>query len=329
MLIDLDDALADLLEDLSDRHAAALGHVALSHHEGLHFVTGNRNVLQALARCEALDLLARTRYRQIDRQIHDGHSLRASVRARIRVVPALAVGERRIERRAGRLEFRAPLLDFDTSIRVQATTLLGEHVDDASVYLRAARAHLHRNMKGVPLACNMRRLGGGGSTIVPMFTHKAGEEGIVLAIADSDRKDVKAPLGSTASALRSERDRLHAANAGFIAADAHILPCHELENLLPGRLLSDALPRGCDRGVIASCERAAREGKLGRADFADVKALVGSEKLLEFVAAFLDTRSDRECADYLFAADPPAAVWRELGDELFAWGCAPRRRMMM
>lgn len=332
MLIDLHDDVGDGLAELTARPAAvdALRCLALAHHEGKHFVTGNRGVLDALGRCRALGDASQAMYRHASRRLSDGHQLRARLRARIVVRATLEPGAPRVSEHPDKLVFTAPIADFVDSSRIQASRVLGENLDDAKIYCAAAAAYLHR-FGARDLVAHLRAHGGGGGTTAELFEAHSSETP-VLCIVDSDRKSAMAALGTTARAVQQARARIHR-RPTFVAADARVLGCHELENLIPAGLAIAALDGVPEtRRWIAHAEEA---GCLGRADFVDLKRWLadraGQSNPIDFlshVAVHVDRLSANKLAESLFTA-PLTDHWEDLGAHLLAWGCAPKRKHVL
>lgn len=134
---------------------------------------------------------------------------------------------------------------------------------------------------------------------------------MALCIVDTDKTATNAPLKDTATSVLQHRESLHTAG---LVADAHPLPCHELENLLPARLILDAAPTGQD-GDLARHHQAA----LGLVDYVDLKRLI-CKHLLAWVTDRPPTA--KKLAEYCFAADSHPYL-KELGALLWSWGLAP------
>ena len=264
MLIDLDTGIDSRLESLKgdSTFRDAMSNLALGYREGKHVVTGPRRVLDQLMALEILDQRTRDTFRRIKARYQDGQNLLRRVSHFIRVG---AAGE---DDGAGREDwiaeeggtqtcFRVPYRFFDDSSRIQTTCLLGEDNTDATFYYHATRAYVAHQKLGIEIRCILA--GGGGSSTADLLRTNAAERP-VLCIVDSDRDWPGAALGATARNALEIQDKLR---EGKQITKVLVLPCRTIENLFPGRLVTESLPDDADPGFRSRCERAREAGIFG------------------------------------------------------------------
>lgn len=315
MLIVLPDSLLD--EDLTAPTAElsrrALANLGLAHREGKHVLLFSAQFQKRLRQLHpwlGSDVSEIYRPSSVDRDY--AAALREQVGVYVEVLGSSPAHELS---RAPRV-FHVGLNYFSDSLRIQATQLVGEDQRDAEIYTKLARAYASRRS----LHLSFRRVAGGGISTGRVF-RACGKEGITLCIADTDASAPDAPLKKTAHEARIARDALH---ADAHVADLELLPCHELENLLPESLIVDAAENHAPSQIRDAV--AMHRSSFGRVDHVDLKQLV-DKHMIVWVANYIDRLSEQKLAEYCFAVDRHPYL-RELGHLLWSWGvCPPRGRL--
>jgi hypothetical protein len=204
----------------------ALGYLALGAAEGSHRITGERRVLKALAQLPSLDLRTRGAFARAagrtaeEGQMHSKLHTFGQVVVNAQTSPSSAIsGAQRV--------ITFPLRWFDSSAKIQATTLLAENLSDVEVLLKIGEAGtILANIGYLPLAAC--RDNGGGSTIRKVLDQHAMGERICLCVVDSDKASPESAVGGTARSVEPYKD-------------ASIYPLIEVSEL-SGRELENALP---------------------------------------------------------------------------------------
>jgi len=317
MLIILDDAVlpADPAA-LSTAGRDALENLAKAAYEGNHMVTGSRNLLVRLKRLQAV-LGAPTcdPFTYLSFQVDDAARLRLEVRSYVRVHEVghtMRIEESPAHARPGDAAvFHVGLEYFARTVRIQPTQVIGEDQRDANFYMRLSRAFSSR-YAGVTSAL-VPTAGGGVNTHRVLRAQAALQ--IVLCVVDTDQDGPDAPPKDTAKFAIAAGDELRQQSH---LAEVYVLPCRELENLLPKALVLAALPATGEDQERAKVERAA--ASLGRMDFTDLKA-VASRQVLRWVDAHLDGLSDEALVAYCFPPDVHPAM-NALATTLWSFGLA-------
>jgi len=333
MLIDLDTTIETRLADLQENPSfcAAMRNLALGYREGKHVVTAPRSVLDRLMQLQTLDQLTRDTFRRIKNSYQDGQLLRKRVRYYVIVCAESGSISTPDSVTAGRQQtsIRISYALFDDSGWIQPSVLLAEDAGDARFYEHVARAHVaHEKLSGIEIRCSRR--GGGGSSTEDQLD-AAAQERLVVCIVDSDRDWPDASDGQTARKVLQVLERLRADHP---AVEVLVLPCREIENLIPGSLVLDALPSNTDATLRSRIADASEAGVLGRDElfhYLDIKKgmslcdVLGSQPeakqdFLRDVYSRLGRPSpqERPCQDACRGTrDTPCSRFDGLGDHLF------------
>lgn len=333
MLIELSDELLERWPDLlrDARWHDALDNLGKAVIEGNHAVTASFTVVNKLLASER----HQHTFRRIKAQLQRTQSLRDRLSRRVvlHAQPGPLVTRHQINTaEVLRVHYRY----FATSLRTQATMLLGEDMNDALLLERAAQCHVHRTTELHGVKIHLRRRAGGGINTAVVLRDLCAE-GPVLCVADSDRLAADGELGVTARKLQATADKL-----GEALFELHILPCHELENLLPPALLRAATER-----VVAPDNPVDARDLLARIDglagakllaagppcwFLDLKndlswrdtAYCGLTKRMLGLVVLYAQRPSEALATHLFSeqSDEVRDTWRTLCETILAWGCA-------
>lgn len=319
MLIELHNCLADCLTDTSDpnagdrarRFAAAMHNLTrVAHGEGKHVVTGSsKRLLRALAANVHLADDARGAFRGLITQYQEAQALREDEIYSYIQVHDDVTECRSCERpwniedcRDGRRCFHVSYLYFEDSEQSQSAALVAENLDDARLYNHAADAYLaDRRLRGLRVA--VRPVGGGGNTTAAVASEQAVRQP-TLAIVDSDRAAPELPVKQNSTAQRTVRsidERLLGHEPAIV--HCHVLPCRELENLLPLALLRESVPAGYDQSALEHAQR--------------VGALAGQEDV-----RFIDLKNGWTLCD---AFESEHDTQRELARRVMAHCPRPRR----
>lgn len=313
MLVVLSDLLCDtdLRAPLSDLVRDAVCNIGLAHHEARHLIFVSHALRKCLCALKELGDRERGAFQRTSWDLGLARQLRSEVSGYAVVHPLGTPARVEIPADPGPgrpIVFHVDLSYFKTSLRAQACQLVGEDLRDAEFYHRLGDAYRTRYRRDTRYA--MQGIdGGGGKTGVTFHTHA--HRGITVCIVDTDSTSADAPLKPTASGVLEHRALIH--TEGLIA-DAHPLPCHELENLLPAQLVLDLAPDG-QEGERARLHR----DSLGRVDYVDLKLLI-SKQLHAWVAERPPTAA--KLAEYCFAQGSHPYL-AELGALLWSWGIAP------
>jgi len=257
MLILLSDRFHGRLPELTGAPGLldALTNLALGHRAGAHIVSGPLRVLAELIRALSGD--AQGIFRQIKARHLDLGTLRDHVTHLVVVEPE-ADAEVREERVGEQTRVHVPYTYFEDLGRAAPARLIAEDRDDATIYAVAAEGYVFRSPEVRGMCVALQTYGGGGQNMADALRDHA-RHGFTLCIADSDRRWPGAPEGGTALGLRRARRELSRDHV----IDVLVLPCHELENLLPAQLVVDSLEPGDERGFRAACLKAQGLGFLG------------------------------------------------------------------
>lgn len=270
------DALPELLRGADTR--AALSNLALAHREGKHIVSGPAALLGALAQTKDLPEEVRGTYREIKAKHSEQRAIRDAVRYYASIEPE---GEDfRCEVIGSTTRFHVSLSWFDESAKVQASRLVAEDRDDALIYCHAAQAFAYRHIARRGISPRFQSYGGGGSSVEDALRDHA-REGLTVAVVDGDvqwdAERVKMPTrlqggtrhpaiveGGTASKARRAVEELASKKEKKIC-DVYVLPCHEIENLIPPSLVRDCLHSNDPRDLHDRCDLLHSLGFLGAA----------------------------------------------------------------
>lgn len=315
MLVILSDALCDtdLAGPLSDRVRDPICNLGLAHYEGSHLVAVSHRLKKCLCALKELGERERRAFVRSSWDLDLAVQLRGEVLAYVLVHPLGTPWRVEVPARPGAgtpVVFHVDLAFFKTSDRARGCQLVGEDLRDAGIYRRIGDAYRVRHR--LDTSHKMQCIDGGGIKTGQTFQTHA-RQGMALCIVDTDASDVGAEPRDTATRALSARVELHREGA---VADAHALPCHELENLLPARLVLDAAPRG-QEGERARLHAAA----LGQVDHVDLKSSIGP-RIAAWVEAHLQATTAPKLAEYCFAPECHPYL-AELGALVWSWGLGP------
>jgi hypothetical protein len=319
MLIVLSESLRtrDLRAPLAPPVRDALLNLSTAAYEGKHLLAGTRLLFGDLQQLPALGPVTAGRFKEASTVTAEALALRDSVTALIRVEPVGSTPSfEHLTTATGvaQFVFHLPLDHFADSARVGSSCLVGEHLRDVTTYIALAEAVAVRSpYRG--LRCTLRAVDGHGGETHQTFLLSTEQEGAVLCIVDSDRADASSPLGSTATKLLSCCDGVWVRDK---AAVVHVLPCRELENLLPAKLVLDAVPT--DPKDTLRNQVVSQQHRLGLADFAELKHLVKLPQISEHLRKLTPMKR----AEAYFSEPIPPAL-REVSTLAWSFGLAPRR----
>jgi len=316
MLIVLSELLRedDLRMPLSQRARDALINLSTAAYEGKHLLAGSRRIFENLQEL-GLDDEPSNRFKEATAYIADAQTLRSKIPAYIHVQPIGQSPHVEIVSTpsvTGQIVFNVPLDHFADSEQVGRSWLMAEHIHDADSYAAFGQAYAQR-FRG--FRCALRKADGHGGATPHTFESFAEQDMSVLCIVDSDRHDPTAKLGQTATDALARQETVRARGK---VATVHILPCRELENLLPAALVVEALPE--DPKHPHRVKVLAQQHRLGKIDFDELKELVK----LEQVSATLTRLPARECAKLCFSTHACAAL-EEVSALVCSFGLASRR----
>jgi hypothetical protein len=214
---------------------------------------------------------------------------------------------------------RAPLHHFDRITRASRSILMGENLTDVSFYVElgylALAARSWRN-----IALRYERVTGGGSSFAQVFEHQAGEERIILAIADSDRKQPGGPPGSTWRELeKRSKQEAQERRRYQRARETHT---REAENL-PALDVYDRVFRSSNAKDprLATLRELRRLSDVERAH-TDLKKSLG-DHVLEQVLQWLQRERLRSPVEVAALFGLPGNLpLATLCEEIISWGCA-------
>lgn len=317
MLIVLSDSLRvrDLRPPLARDARDALLNLSTAAYEGTHLLAGTRLLFGTLQQLTELGPVVTGRFKEASPGGAEAMGLTTSVATMIHVEP-LGSPPRVAHRDPGtaheQVVFHLPLEHFAESSRIGCSYLLGEHSRDATFYvaLGEAAATRHRGLR-----CNLRCADGQGGATFRTFRLLVDQCNCVLCIVDSDRDHATDVLKQTAAQVVA---CCESARAACKVAMAHVLPCRELENLIPPRLVLDALPN--DPRDPRRIRVLAAESRLGLADFAELKELVKLEDISEHFRRL----SPHKRAELCLSGDVHPAL-ENVRSHIWSFGLASRR----
>lgn len=241
------------------RFRRAMGNLLLAHRDGKHIVSAPTSVLNDLIRLTNGD--EKGEWRKIKLERPKLGVVQENVTHICIVVPEQ---ERRVQRKqtGGQIHLHVPYTYFDDFESAGSAHLVAEDQDDADLYLIAARAYVafSPDLQGTKVILHC--FGGGGGNINDAFRAHA-RHSFTLGIVDSDKKWPSAALGKTCMDLQEVLVELE--REGRSLAELIVLPCHELENLLPAALIIDSFIQDDDADFRNRCVDAERLKILGAA----------------------------------------------------------------
>ncbi len=129
------------------------------------------------------------------------------------------------------------------SASTQETILLSENELDGEALTWGAKTYLHRANLGT-LGISLTVTPGGGNTTFDGFKRLNGGKRFFACIIDSDKDHPKAKLGETA-------ERFNEVSVGFVGKRYfEILPCHEIENIIPERIIRELFGEQCNCSLV-------------------------------------------------------------------------------
>lgn len=316
MLIVLSEALRDshLQKPLSPKARDALINLSTATYDAKHLVTGSRRLFEDLQKLD-LDREPTRRFKEASAYIADAQALRLKVPTYLHVQPighAAHVETTASQSGVNQVVFNVPLDYFADSGRAVCSFLIGENVHDTDIYALMGEAYATQ-LRG--FRCVLAKADGHGEVTPQTFESFARQDFAVLCVVDSDRREPDANVGRTAADAIDLHEVLRAQGK---VATVHVLPCRELENLLPAALVTEALPPGPrdpQRSKVLS-----QKHRLGKADFDDLKDLVKLDRVAEYLARC----PSRERANLCFSGGAHEAV-REVGALVWSFGLAARK----
>lgn len=319
MLIAFSDSLIqsrDLTKDMCDDARDALVNLSTAVYEGHHVISCSPQTLgRVLELGDNLGVLAVERFRQAKRVLKDSNALKPQMWSYVEVQesgtpPSVVVRSQQV----WPIIFRVGLDYFRRSQQAQAASMVGEDERDSKMY-QALGAAMATRVRG--FHCSLNAVAGGGQNTGRTFAAQAAK-GPTLCIVDTDRVAPDAPLKETALEAQQNYYRLRAENR---VADLHILPCHELENLLPEQLVLDALPPELERthGAIlrGQCTR------LGQCDYVDLKEVFGGCSILRWTVDYVARISPHALRQICFHERSRSEL-REVGERVWSFGVASK-----
>jgi len=213
---------------------ACFDNLAIAHRKGTHMISGASGVLRQIG--SSLQGDASGIYRMIAQRHHEQSALIASTTD---YIVLRGETDQMVSRSdiAGRHVYNVSFRYFASFDSVGASRLIAEDSSDKEIYMHVTHGYTYQhreNLRGV--RCNLQAFGGGGSSTVDQFEDHA-RLGPTIALLDSDMRIPSGELGNTARAARSKA-RLLSHDA---ICDVEILPAHELENMIPARILEECL----------------------------------------------------------------------------------------
>ncbi len=237
MLIEvLDDTVqAACLGTMRDRHVQAVENLLRAHREGRHIVCVGHRAARTLSERTELSTVATGTATRLVSTASELLGLKREIDSRIVVEfnlpdPAPSTVDPGVMRTG--LEWWAE------SHRSHEVTLLVENLADGRFYIPLAEGRMYNRKLGYRVAIHPQ--GGGGSTIGAELTEIGRRGEPCVCVLDSDRSRPAGPLGDTAR--HAEAD--HRRNCSWLQRLV-VLRAREAENLVPVRLISDAMASKC------------------------------------------------------------------------------------
>lgn len=119
---------------------------------------------------------------------------------------------------------------------LQPSIFITENLLDADALECGANLHLLDSKLLAAFQICLDARPGGGSTTYDLFKDLVAKEKFLLCLVDSDLKHPSGPIGSTAKRFKHEQRGLNS------TYQLEILDCHEIENILPFRIIKDTIP---------------------------------------------------------------------------------------
>lgn len=227
MWIEIDDSVAENVDNANLRQCAVIESIALSVFHGKHVFYAKNKTLNWLCK-QDVGGVAKAVFRKVSSRISELGSIRSNIGIKLILV---------FENDIFKYEDGEWVVSFSffESHQIQMGCLLAENLEDANIYLLAAK-HYKIESKLKILDVNLMPQGGGGSQILPSFEEAINEKNsFCLAITDTD-KDYPAAHSNIVS-----RRCNTVANQRTWIADHFDVPARELENVLPLGLIEEAI----------------------------------------------------------------------------------------
>lgn len=235
MVLELAEDLASVEMSSDDRHA--LEQILLARRLGYHILWGKPDVFKVLENLTHLSPKAAGILQKARGRLTQKKSFVEDRTYRVRVSHDEGP---QLERADGTVVITVPLSHFLQIGAAGCTVLLGENETDAALLRAMAQFFATTTTLGL-VRVRCRLAGGGGTTTDRAFARFRDDPRFCLCIVDSDRRAPGEREGDVASRVRAE---IRPAKPW---ATASALPCRSAENLLPSRLIEDAVQNDPDR----------------------------------------------------------------------------------
>ncbi|MEX8192356.1 hypothetical protein [Comamonas guangdongensis] len=239
MWIEIDDSVSENMESANLRQCAVIESIALSVFHGKHVFYAKNKTLNWLCK-QDIGGVSKSIFKKVSSRLSELGSIRPNIGVRLILI---------FESDVFKYEDGEWIISFSffESNQIQMGCLLAENLDDANIYLLAAK-HYKINSKLKTLDINLTALGAGGSQILPSFEDAINEKNyFCLAITDTDKD-----YPGANSNIVSRRCNAVAQQRVWIAEHLDV-PARELENVLPLGLIADAI--NSDAGAVDLHER--------------------------------------------------------------------------
>lgn len=256
MLILLSPELLPSLPKLVQRpdFIEALDNLSILFRKGYHIVSGPPSLIEELLP----HLKHKPDIQGALKQIKSGHHQELSLRAKMK--HAIVVGpsnEQAVQVRQDGEQIRYHV-SYRYFTRLRMARFVAEDMNDIHIYEGATRAYLWQNKRELKeIRLVLEKVAGGGGRTPGQFREQA-SQGPTLCILDSDQRYPEGPLGNTAKDVCKVATEL----AGKQVCHTEVLPCHELENLIPPNLLLDCQSKDASKKYTAAWQQAAYHGLL-------------------------------------------------------------------
>lgn len=273
----------------------AIDYLAMANAEGNHRIVGSRRDLNAIASHPSIqDRTRAVLHRALTRAGLEGAlPFRLPVYAQ---VVATGPNSPRSQNVGSQRQIVFPLRWFDSSERIQKTTLLGENLVDAEVLNCFGRAGISFLNLGF-LPCTFSNDHGGGGTTGKILQSHADQQKICLCVVDSDRIIPGGALGGTATGVQKFRNEQSFPLIGVAETVGR-----DLENSLPIQFYTSKYGRHRDYGPLSKAlAKLAEQGELRIRDHLDIENGLSLKSVLSLQAGtpertFWDDAVQKLCA---------------------------------
>lgn len=127
---------------------------------------------------------------------------------------------------------------------LRSCNILTENIADAEILITASRIAITKMRLANICTASLIKCNGGGNTTYENYLDLKGNGKLFLCVIDSDKHHPNAPHGETARRFKKETSEL---------SDGHqllIIDAHEIENIIPSKILMDALDPDLTGGII-------------------------------------------------------------------------------